>query len=148
MTIGLEESRQSVGAGADPIKLAKVGHVRLFTNQEMIFNTVDSPVIQLTGLNSIMLVVGVTAASNLGFLGMRRDPHGFGPLESNSPFATNSLITAGAGVVTWSWGAFTTLGGGPNQDTTMMVWEFMILEVTEGVGQDTFMTVDLYGGKR
>lgn len=145
MAIGLEESRQSVGAGADPIKLAKVGHVRLFTNQEIIFATVDSPVIQLTGLNSIMIVATLTGGG-LGFLGLRRDPHGFGPLESNTPFATNSVPAAG--VTTWSWGAYSTLGGGPNQDTTMMVWEYMILEVTEASGFDVFMTIDLFAGKR
>jgi hypothetical protein len=144
----LEESRQSATASWDPIQLAKVGHVKLFDNEDMFFNTVQSVTVNIIGCNSLMLVFTLSAQSDLLALGFEHDPHGLARLPASNPHAINSVVTAGADVVVFSWGAYTTLGGGPNQDTTMKVWEYMDLEVSETNGFETFMTVDLFVGKR
>jgi hypothetical protein len=128
---------------------AQAGRNRLFTNVEMIFNDVLTPPINAAGFNSFMLVCTVTSACNLTFIGTRLDPRNFNQLPAN-PHAVNIITPAGAAVFVWSWGAYTTLGGGPNQDTTMMTWDWFLVEATDTSGGtlDTFMTLDLIAGKR
>src|SRR5258708_18130423 len=122
MTVALEESRQSAGATGDPIELAKVGHVRLLDSVEMIFNTVDTAIVKIIGLNSIMLVATVSAQSNLDFMGRHHDPHTLVFLPTNNPHPINNVTTPGAGAVAWGWGALSTLGGGPHTATTLIGW--------------------------
>src|SRR5258705_7525381 len=127
MTVALEESRQSAGATGDPIELAKVGHVRLLDSVEMIFNTVDTAIVKIIGLNSIMLVATVSAQSNLDFMGRHHDPHTLVFLPTNNPHPINNVTTPGAGAGTWSWGGLTSPGGGSKEDATMIVCGFLRL---------------------
>jgi hypothetical protein len=136
------------GAGRLGGQLAAVGYLRVFDNVEVIFSTITSPVIDIRGCNSLMLVGSVTSVTSLDFFGIHCDPHTRQPYLMSNPHPVFTLVSAGPETQVWSWGAFTTLGGGPNQDTTMLIWEFLQIEVNESVGADTFVTLDLFTGKR
>ena len=135
------------GSGRSGGQLAAVGYLRIFDSVEIVFSTATSAVIDVRGCNSLMFVGSVQILTTLDILGIICDPHTRQPLVMSNPHPVYTLVSAGPDTQVWSWGAFTTLGGGINQDTTMLTWEFLQIQATENAGIDTFLTLDLFTGK-